>query len=454
MNDFLNDLKVGEGHTVLGAIQQIEVSHIKAVFVVNSDNILLGLITNGDIRRFLLNGGGTHSAVTECMNKDFRSVTTAAGAEELLKLFDLGFLVIPKLDQDGRLVDLVTQEYELATSESPVLARARAPVRVSFAGGGSDLTYHFMDYSGLVLSTAVALYCHVTLIPRSDQGIHIYSEDLDTSSHYSSLLNLLENSRQDLITAVISVIKPTYGFDLYVRSDVPIGSGLGGSSAVATAIIAAFNELRLDHWSSYEIAELAFHAERLCFGVSGGWQDQYASAFGGFNLIELDDKKNLVHAIRLDQSILNELEECLILCNTGIKHNSGNLHDLQRAAYCSEQKSTQLQLVVAMCRTMHRHLIRGELLQFGQCLHHAWELKQGLFKGVSNPQVESIYSSALNAGALGGKLLGAGAGGFFLFFVKPQERAAVTNALRSLHCKISTFKFEAQGVVSWRTKIL
>ena len=440
--------------TVLNAVERIEGSRIQAVFVVNHQHILLGIITNGDVRRFLLNGGNIDSSVTECMNVGFRSVSASATTEELLKLLDLGFSVIPKVDEQGRLLDLITHEYELASPEAPVLARSRAPVRVSFGGGGSDLTYYFIDYPGLVLSTTVALYCHSTLIPRADQSINIYSEDLGTSSHHASLLKLLENPLENLLTAVISVIKPTYGFDLYVRSDFPIGSGLGGSSAVATAIIAVFNELRIDRWSAYEMAELAFHAERLCFGVAGGWQDQYACAFGGFNLIELDGKKNLVHALRLEKSILNELEECLILCDTGIKHDSGNLHELQKAAYSAEDKSTQMQLVVALCRKMHRHLIRGELIEFGQCLHHAWELKQGLSKGISNPQIETIYDAALNSGALGGKLLGAGAGGFFLFFVKPQDRAEVTQVLRSLNCKISTFKFETQGVVSWRTKIL
>ena len=454
MNDLLKDLQVNESDTVLSAVERIESSRIQSVFVVNLDNVLLGIITNGDVRRFLLLGGNMDSQVTECMNTGFRGVTANASREELLKLLDLGFTVIPKLDEKGRLIDLVTHEYELASPETPVLARARAPVRVSFGGGGSDLTYYFIDYPGLVLSTTVALYCHVTLIPHADQGINIYSEDLGTSTHHSSLLKLLENPLQDLLTAVVSVIKPAYGFDLYVRSDFPIGSGLGGSSAVTTAIIAAFNELRLDHWTAYEIAELAFHSERLCFGVAGGWQDQYASAFGGFNLIELDHKKNLVHALRLEQSILNELEECLILCDTGIKHNSGNLHEQQRVTYSTEDKSTQMQLVVALCRTMHRHLIRGELIEFGRCLHQAWGLKQGLSREISNPQIESIYNAALNAGALGGKLLGAGAGGFFLFFVKPQNRAEVTKVLRSLNCKISTFKFETQGVVSWRTKIL
>lgn len=454
MNLLIEQLTVRADAAILPAIDRIESSRFQTVFVVDEYGYLKGLITNGDLRRYLLNGGATNATAADCMNKSFRSVGLNASREELLKLLDLGYSVIPKVDAEGRLVDLVTSEYELASPEAPVLTRARAPVRISFGGGGSDLTYYFVDHPGVVLSTTVALYSHSTLIPRADQNIHIYSEDLDTHQHYSSLLDLLSSSRRDLLSSVVSVVKPTYGFDLYVRSDFPVGSGLGGSSAVATSVVAAFNEMRLDRWTTYEVAELAFQAERVCFGVAGGWQDQYASAFGGFNLIELDQKKNLVHAIRLEAATLNELEECLILCDSRIKHDSGSLHKKQRETYSSEDTSKQLSEIVLLCREMHRHLIRGELLDFGRCMHRAWNLKRSLSTSISNPEIDKIYAAAISAGAVGGKLLGAGAGGFFLFFVQPQHRQQVAKKLREMDCKLSTFKFETEGVTSWRTKIL
>ncbi len=454
MTPVAKQLSVLNTEGILSAIDRIESSRFQTVFIVNHDGYLQGIITNGDLRRFLINGGTTSAAVTECMNQNFRSASVDTSREELLKLLDLGYGVIPKIDAKGRLVDLVTPEYELASPEAPVLTRARAPVRISFSGGGSDLTYYFVDNPGAVLSTTVALYCHTTLIPRADQNIHIYSEDLDTHCHHSSLIDLLKAPRKDLLSSVVSVVKPTYGFDLYVRSDFPVGSGLGGSSAVATSVVAAFNEMRLDHWGTYEVAELAFQAERLCFGIAGGWQDQYASAFGGFNLIELGDKKNLVHAIRLEQSTLNELEECLILCDSTIKHNSGALHEKQRENYSVKNTTGYLTEIVSLCREMHTHLIRGELMDFGHCMAKSWDLKRNLHASVSNDQIDNIYQAALDSGAIGGKLLGAGAGGFFLFFVQPQYRQHVTKKLRELNCKLSPFKFENEGVTSWRTKIL
>ena len=454
MNNLTEQLTMLCSQVVLAAIERMEFSRFQIVFVVDEEGHLKGLITNGDLRRHLINGGSTADLVTACMNTNFRSVTVDASREDLLKLLDLGFHVIPRIDKEGKLVDLVTPEVDLASPEAPILTRARAPVRVSFSGGGSDLTYYFVDNPGAVLSTTVALYSHATLIPRTDKEINIYSEDLDTHEVYASLMALLESENRGLLRAVVSVIKPTYGFDLYVRSDFPVGSGLGGSSAVTTAVVAAFNEMRLDRWTTYDVAELAFQAERVCFGIAGGWQDQYASAFGGFNLIELYGKKNLVHAIRMEPATLNELEECLILCDSQIQHDSSDLHKKQRDSVLLTDKSKEIAEIVELCRQMHKHLIRGELMEFGKSLDKMWQLKRGLSSSISSLEIDQIYQAAIDAGSLGGKLLGAGAGGFFLFFVQPQFRQNVAQQLRKKNCKLSTFRFETEGVTSWRTKVL
>ena len=160
-----------------------------------------------------------------------------------------------------------------------------------------------------------------------------------------------------------------------------------------------------------------------------------------------------MHPIRLEASVVNELEECLILCDTQMPHESGAIHREQRSDFDGGQKANELRDVVNLCRKMHRHLIRAELLEFGRDLHAAWQLKRGFTASVSNTRVDDIYAAAIKAGALGGKLLGAGGGGFFLFFVQPRFRKAVTESLRSAGCRISAFRFESQGVVSWRTKL-
>lgn len=293
MNQLARTQTVYLNQTILDAVECIETGDLQIVFVVNEQWRLEGVLTNGDLRRYLLQGGATNVPVTECMNTAYRSVKVGASREEMLKIFDLSYNAIPVVDDSGCLVDVVTPARLAANQEVPVLARARAPVRMSFSGGGSDLTYYFVENPAAVLSCTVGLYSHATLIPRTDNVIRIFSEDLCTRESYESLDDLMDHADKGLLATIVSVIQPNYGLDLYMRSDFPVGSGLGGSSAVATAIIAAFNELRRDRWSTYEVAELAFQAERLCFGIAGGWQDQYASAFGGFNLIEFKEGRNL-----------------------------------------------------------------------------------------------------------------------------------------------------------------
>ena len=450
----IHNLSMTESSIIIDAIKVIESNRIQTVFVVNSQGILKGLVTNGDIRRYLLSGGLISDVLLMCMNTKFHAVTSTATREELLKLLDLGLSVIPLIDGSGKLLEIITKDYALLADESRILTRARAPVRMSFGGGGSDLTYYYIDHTGVVLNATLALYCHTTLIPRIDSFINIFSEDLNTHVCFSNIAELLRSEEPvNLIVAVVKVIKPRYGFDLFVRSDFPVGSGLGGSSAVATSVVAVFNEMRLDHWSLYDIAEIAFQSERLCFGVSGGWQDQYASAFGGFNLIEFGSGKNLVHAINLDTSIINELQECLILCNSNIPHDSGDLHKKQLKAFNDQDKTSEIKQIVALCRDMHKHLVRGELLEFGKSLDRSWQIKRTLSDHISNDRVELIYNTAIKSGAVGGKLMGAGAGGFFLFFVQPQHRLNVAHALKQLKCTISSINFDSEGVVAWRQRI-
>jgi D-glycero-alpha-D-manno-heptose-7-phosphate kinase len=454
LNPQFKDMCVHQDQSVLHAINRLESNRVQIAFVLDSSDRLVGVVTNGDVRRFLLEGGETSDSVQLCMNRTYRSAPDKASREDLLKLLDLGFNAIPRVDGDGRLIDVITAEHLPTVPEAPIFTRARAPVRVSFGGGGSDLTYFFVDHPGAVLSTTISLFCHVTLVPRNDTEIHLHAEDLDEVESYASLADLQSRmNRTSLLAATVAVIKPASGFSLYVRSDFPVGSGLGGSSAVTTAIVAAFNELRLDRWTTYEIAELCYQAERLCFGIAGGWQDQYASAFGGFNLIEFDGTRNLVHPIRLEDSVVSELEECLILCDTQISHESGKIHHEQRVEFDRDSKASELKAAVDLCRKMHRHLIRAELIEFGRDLHAAWQLKRGFAASVTNPHMDHIYASAMNAGAMGGKLLGGGGGGFFLFFVQPRCRKAVTEALITAGCRIFAFRFESKGVTSWRSKL-
>jgi D-glycero-alpha-D-manno-heptose-7-phosphate kinase len=440
--------------SVADAIRTIENGGLQTAFIVDANQILLGLVTNGDVRRFLIAGGVISSPVEQALNRNFRAVRVGEAREESLKLFDMGYSVVPRLDEQGRLIDLLTPEsHHDYKKGGDVVVRARAPARISFAGGGTDLTYYFSRMKGLVLNAAIARYATTTLIPRATSEIDIYSGDLGTHQHFSSLRSMFEAQEHSLLSATALLVRPDFGFEMHVCSEFPVGSGLGGSSAVTASVLSAFNELRIDRWSAYEIAELAFQAERLCFKVPGGWQDQYAAAFGGFNLIEFMPSGNSVNALRLPDDVIFELEESLILFDTGLAHNSGDQHKIQKAEMSSSRGDAMLAQMMEFCLEMNKALARRDLRRFGEGLHEAWLLKKQTSSRVSTGVIDEIYDMALAAGALGGKLLGAGGGGHILFFAPPGRRARVIEALVKMGCKPAAVRFDLRGAHSWKARM-
>ena len=252
-----------------------------------------------------------------------------------------------------------------------------------------------------------------------------------------------------LITTVIELLKPEFGFDLYVNSDFPLSSGLGGSTALVSAIIGCFNEFRRDPLDNYEIAELAFQAERVTLNMSGGWQDQYATVFGGLNYLEFTSDDNVVHPLRLADETRLELESNLLLCFSNQQHDSAAM----TVAAAGQASMEFIDEIGDLTQRMKSLLLKGRLNEFGRLLGRTWSLKRGLADSVSNPRLDAIYAAAISAGALGGRLLGAGGGGHFLFFVNPPHRQQVESRLTELSVVTTPFELETRGLQSWRVKL-
>ena len=187
-----------------------------------------------------------------------------------------------------------------------------------------------------------------------------------------------------LIKSVIRLIKPPYGFDLDVSADFPVGSGLGGSAVVSSAIIGCFNEFRSDQWDRHEIAEMAFQAERLMLNIPGGWQDQYATVFGGFNHMEFSSDQNTIVPLRLEPTIIAELEESLVLCYTGRNHDSGAVHRDQKTQHQTSDAVAAAARQKEVTREIRRHLLRGQLLDCGRLIDEAWHAKRRLSSTISS----------------------------------------------------------------------
>ena len=310
--------------SIKSALEKIDSNAEGIVCVLDNSKKVIGIATDGDIRRKLLEGVSIDESISLCMNKSFISANKDDPRESILKLLDNGARAIPVLDSNRLLIKLITRNNLSIDKEKKNFARSRAPVRVSFGGGGSDLTHFFSKSSGAVINSTISIYAHACLKQRNDSKVSIKSWDLDEVIEEENLdLALKKDSKLNLIQSIIRLIYPSYGFELEVFSDFPSHSGLGGSSAISAAVLGCFNEFRKDPWDTYELSELAFQAERLSLNIAGGWQDQYACTFGGFNFIEFNKDRNTIHPLRIQNSTKLELEENLILCDTGISHNSG-----------------------------------------------------------------------------------------------------------------------------------
>lgn len=439
--------------TLREALLQIEANHHGVVFITSIAGAVVGLATDGDIRRKLLEGANLDEPVIACANAEFVWSLQDASREMLLKKLDHRIRVIPILDVNRSLVGIVSRDHLPIQAEEPVYARSRSPVRISFGGGGSDLTHYFAGDAGAVINTTISLYTHATLRVRDDEKIIIRSLDLGetlVADDYQSALK--QGGRFGLIQAIIKAVHPDFGFELDLHSDFPMNSGLGGSAVVSAAVLGCFNQFRRDQWNLHELAEIAYQAERLHLGVAGGWQDQYATVFGGFNFMEFRMEQNIVHPLRIHSDTLLELEESLVLCDTCTTHDSGSIHQDQRLQMQQESVLKLVQNNVDLSYRMRNQLLRGELLQFGRSLHEAWQYKRQLSGKISTAGLDSIYECARVHGAVGGKLLGAGGGGFFLFYVSPFHKNELMAYLEGVGLKIRPFRFEQDGLRAWTAR--
>lgn len=445
-------LTIAETEPISEAFRRLNANKLGILFAEDAEGRIVGAVTDGDIRRRLLTGMSVGDQVANCVNREFVWARAGAPREQILKLLDQRVHVVPILDADRRLIDVFSRDLFNLSDESEVFARARSPVRISFSGGGTDLTHYFVDNGGAVINATIAMYAHATLRRRNDGRIRIYSHDFRCSIEADNLAGLGSDGELALIKSVVRLIQPAYGFDLEVSADFPVGSGLGGSAVVSSAIIGCFNEFRSDQWDRHEIAEMAFQAERLMLNIPGGWQDQYATVFGGFNHMEFSSEQNTIVPLRLDSSIIAELEESLVLCYTGFNHDSGAVHRDQKAQYQTGDAVAAAAKQKEVTREIRHHLLRGQLLECGRLIDEAWHAKRRFSAKISSTELDAVYDHAKANGAVGGKLLGAGGGGYFMFFVRPFERYPLITALEGNGLRCSRIAFEEHGLRTWKSR--
>lgn len=434
------------------ALTKLELNN-NAIIFITKDEKIIGCATDGDLRRILLKYNSITVPIKEAINKNFTYLFEEnASRENILKLLDSKIQVVPILSKDFKLISIASHKNIDWNKSYKIISKAKSPVRISFSGGGTDLTNYFIKEDGVVLNTTIDKFAHAILQKRDDNKIILISNDFKMHLEYKNIDEIEYDGELDLIKAVVKLLNPEFGFELTTYSDVPTGSGLGGSAVILSAIVGAFNNFRINKLNSYDIAELAFQSERIELGLSGGWQDQYATVFGGFNFMEFKEDENIINPLRISNDILNELEDSLILCYSGINHNSGEIHDNQKENMNQKKEKEFANMAKDIALKMKKRLLKGQLDDFGELLHTAWTIKKNFSSKITSPFLDEIYDFALENGALGGKLLGAGGGGYFLFYVPTFRKIELINALELKGFKIDTFTFDNIGLRTWITK--
>jgi D-glycero-alpha-D-manno-heptose-7-phosphate kinase len=333
------------------------------------------------------------------------------------------------------------------------LLRARAPLRVSFAGGGTDVPPYPAEEGGLVLSATINRYAYGTLRPREDRQIGIQSLDLDTVASIALEEARPDGDRLDLIKAAIQKVasEAPNGFDLFLHSAAPPGSGLGSSSAVVVTLVGLLSTYMKMPLTDYEKARLAYTVEREDLGLKGGTQDQYAAVFGGFNFMEFREDGVIVNPLRIPPETIYELEYNLLLCFTGGTRASDHIIDDQTDRFQSKESSTVdgLRMQKELAVEMKNALLQDNLAEFGRLLDRAWSYKKRMSPKISNEHIDELYAEAKRHGAIGGKVTGAGGGGYMLLYCRYDTKHEVRAALDALGAEAVDFQFDHAGLTTW-----
>jgi D-glycero-alpha-D-manno-heptose-7-phosphate kinase len=324
---------------------------------------------------------------------------------------------------------------------------ARAPVRISFAGGGTDLPAFFEQHGGAVVSATLDKYVYVILTVHGGPELQILSSDYRTFYRHTPGETLLWEGDLNLPKAILHEFGIDNGVSMFIASEVPPGTGLGSSSTLTVAAVKAVSAAGGRTLSKDEVARWATRIELEKMGMPIGYQDQYAAAFGGLNFMQFDKSGAQVTPIRTPPGTRETLQSNLLLFFTGTARESARILSRQRAA--TEQNESAVVQALMAVRDLAYHLRetleRGDLTGFGELLHAGWEQKKKFAPGVSNPAIDEAYETARARGAIGGKIAGAGGGGFLMLYCRAGAQGAVTETLEAQGLRRMDFRFEEGG---------
>ncbi|MEI9909313.1 MAG: dehydrogenase [Bacteroidota bacterium] len=338
-----------------------------------------------------------------------------------------------------------------------MIYRSKAPLRIGLAGGGTDVSPYSDLYGGAILNATISLYANATIEPIPENKIILHAMDREEEQEFEWNKVLPINGKLDLLKGIYNRIQKDYGinpsgFRLSTYADAPAGSGLGTSSTMVVAIIGAFTEMLRLPLGEYDMAQYAYDIERNDLKLAGGKQDQYAATFGGVNFMEFyEGDKVIVNPLRIKQQYLFELENNLLLYYTATNRESADIIKKQSKNVVDKKDSSieAMHQLKEQARQMKEALLKGKLNEIGEILDFGFQQKRQMAEGISNPQMEEIYETAKNAGATGGKISGAGGGGFMIFYCPVNTKYAVIKSLEKFGGRYRRYKFTEHGLSTW-----
>lgn len=340
------------------------------------------------------------------------------------------------------------------------LVRARAPLRLGLAGGGTDVSPYCDEFGGLVLNATIDRYAYAVIRTLDDApALQLRAADQQQEADLAADAPLQGPGPLPLHRAVHRVLSDEYRggarepLQLTTYCDAPVGSGLGASSTLVVAMLAAYAELWNLALDDYAMAQLAFRIERVECGLAGGRQDQYSAAFGGFNFMEFyAHERAVVNPLRIKPWVLSELEASIVLFYTGVSRESARVIADQSSGIAAGHAGALAAMhgLKAEAQTMKECLLRGDMAGIVASLQQGWASKKATSAAVANELINRIYDAAIDAGAAAGKVSGAGGGGFMLFFVPPERRMDVIRTLQRFEGQVSNCHFTKHGAQAWR----
>jgi D-glycero-alpha-D-manno-heptose-7-phosphate kinase len=341
-----------------------------------------------------------------------------------------------------------------------MIIRSKAPLRLGLAGGGSDVAPYSDMFGGLILNATINLYAYCSIRERTDGIISLNAADINLSVEYPATMSLPIDGKLDLHKGVYNRvikdfnIKAPLAFDITTYSDAPPGSGLGSSSTMVVSILKAFVEWLSLPLGEYEIAKLAYEIERNDLNLSGGKQDQYAATFGGFNFMEFfSGDRVIVNPLRVKRWIVDELESSMILYYTGASRSSAQIIDEQKKNTSQGHNSAveAMHQIKQSANEMKEAILKGDVAGYARILGSSWENKKKMASSISNQHIDDIFDVAMKAGAITGKVSGAGGGGFIMFVIDPVKKVTIVNALNKLEGgMVVPFQFSEGGCHGWK----